>query len=188
MVGVAAVQFLSLVNLLGAAAACAVAAWGVAPARSVRLLKRIRFLLLAIIVFFAGFTPGEAIIVAWPSVSPSREGVFFAIEHAARLVAVVLSVAMLLECLSAQRIVSGLYALLRPFEVVGLPAASLAVRLMLVLRYVESGSTKGWRHWLETDDEGPAASIVVLRESFGGVELSVLLAAVAAIGVWVIAQ
>ena len=95
---------------------------------------------------------------------------------------------MLLERLSAQRIVSGLYALLRCFEVLGLPAASLAVRLMLVLRYVESGSAKGWKHWLELDDEGPAASIVVLRESLGKVELSLVLVAIAAVGFWMVAQ
>ncbi|MDR1461675.1 MAG: hypothetical protein LBI68_00790, partial [Azoarcus sp.] len=54
-----------------------------------RLLMRIRVLLLAILVLFAWFTPGEAIFMDWPRLSPSREGLLLALAHAGRLLALV---------------------------------------------------------------------------------------------------
>lgn len=142
-------QALGGVTLFAALLVVGAAAALLAPLRARRLVRRVRLLMLAIAVLFIGFTPGEAVFVDWPSLSPSREGVLLAAEHAGRLLGVVLGVAILLERLSVSRLVSGLYALLRPFEPAGLPARGLAVRLLLVMHYVESAAPRNWRAWIE---------------------------------------
>jgi len=160
---------------------CTLAARFLAPARALRLIKRVRFLLIAIVVFFAGFTPGEALLVSLPGISPSREGAIFAMEHAGRLLGVVCCVAILLERLPVNRLVTGLYALLRPFEYVGLPAKGLAVRLLLVMRYVESASPRGWREWLRDDSDTELSAIHLGRERLGLMEAGVAAVGIAAL-------
>lgn len=167
---------------------CALAAMFAAPARARRLLKRVRFLVIAIAVFFIGFTPGEALLIDWPEISPSREGVVFAAEHSGRLLGIVFCVAILLERLSVSRLVTGLYALLRPFELVGLPARGLAVRLLLVMHYVESASPRGWRDWLGEDDDSEMRTIQLTRERFGMRDASFVFAAIAVLAVLGVAQ
>lgn len=124
-----------------------------ARVRTIRLVRRIRVLLLAIIVLFAWFTPGTRVIVDLPSLSPTLEGLLLAFEHAGRVVVVVLCVALLMQYLSASRLVGALYALLRPFERVGLPAASIAVRTLLVLELVEGKGGGGWKTWMTPSEE-----------------------------------
>lgn len=157
LVGVALVQFLPVSVLAGVALGCALFSCVLARSRLLRLLRRTRFLLLAIFVLFAWFTPGEAILAAWPRISPTHEGLRLAAEHLARLFTVLSSVAMLLERLPPERLVGGLRALCRPLGWVGLPADRASVRLLLVLRYVEFSTEDGlgdWRAWLL--GEGPA--------------------------------
>lgn len=186
MACVVVLQILSPQTLAVAVGLCALAGWRLAPSRSLKLLRRVRFLILAILVLFAGFTPGEALLPALPELSPSREGVVLAAEHVGRLIAVVLCVAMLLERLPVSRLVGGLHALLRPLGRVGLPTERLAVRLMLVLRYVESAPPDGWRHWLEDDIEieSGASTIVFSREAFSWRDLAALLVALGLAAWW----
>lgn len=130
--------------------------------RALRLLRRIRVLLLAIVVLFAWFTPGTLFIVDFPTVSPTVEGLTLAFEHAGRVVAVVLCVALLMQSLSSERLVGALYALLRPFERMGLPAGRIAVRTLLVLEFVEGRSTGGWKKWLTPAKEETALRPVLM--------------------------
>ncbi|WP_407280020.1 CbiQ family ECF transporter T component [Aromatoleum evansii] len=178
MACVVVLQFLSPPALAVALALCAVAGWWLAPSRSLKLLRRVRFLILAILVLFAGFTPGEALLSGFPGLSPSREGVVLAAEHVGRLIAVVLCVAVLMEGLPVSRLVGGLHALLSPFGRVGLPTERLAVRLMLVLRYVESAPPASWREWLTSDGSGGNGTekIVFARELLAWREWTLLLA------------
>ncbi len=130
----------------------------IAGARVRRLLRRIRFLLLVLVVLFAFFTPGEALLPVLGRLSPTREGVLLAAVHALRLLAVVMLVAVLLSKTGERELVSGLMVLARPLAACGLPVERLAVRLLLVLRYVESAPTGGWRALLsERGDELPGA-------------------------------
>ncbi len=187
LVAVASVQLLSLSALAVVVPLCLLVAGVSAPARLLRLLRRVRVLLIAIVALFAWFTPGEAFFHGWPRLGPTREGLAFALLHGARLVAVVCAVAVLLERLPLQRLVAGLYALARPLRLIGVPPERLALRLLLVLRYVEaSPRTHGkvqWRDWLRPDDGGDPADagareIVVLnRERLGVGDVSVALGA-----------
>jgi energy-coupling factor transporter transmembrane protein EcfT len=148
-------------SLAALSAASLTVALGCARIQCGRLLVRIRLLLLAILVLFAWFTPGEAIFMDWPRASPSRDGLLLALTHGGRLVALVCWVAILLGHMSADRLVSGLYALVRPFGGFGLSAERFALRLILVLRYA-SAAHKGerfwqnWKSWLNP----PAATVL----------------------------
>lgn len=186
MACVVVLQILSPMALAIATGLCAISGWWFAPSRSLKLLRRIRFLILAILVLFAGFTPGEALLPAFPELSPSRDGLMLAAEHVGRLVAVVLCVALLLEGLPVSRLVGGLHALMRPLGRLGLPVERLAVRLMLVLRYVESAPAAAWRDWLEDDgiDRDDTDRIVFAREVLAGKDLAALVLLLGLAALW----
>lgn len=186
---VASVQFLAPAALALVLVASLLLALGLARTRVLRLLRRVRVLMLAIVVLFGWFTPGEALLVEWPELSPSREGITLALLHAGRLVAVVCAVAILLERLPVERLVGGLYSLSRPFALIGLRAGDVALRLLLVLRFVEA-SPRGngpahWKAWLRDDQDGvELPAIHLARERIGGVDVLVGVALLAALLMW----
>ncbi|MDR3213418.1 MAG: energy-coupling factor transporter transmembrane protein EcfT [Azoarcus sp.] len=163
-----------------------VAAFVCARAQCFRLLARVRVLLLAILVLFAWFTPGEAVFMDWPRLSPSREGLLLAFAHGGRLLAVVCWVAILLARMPPDRLVSGLYALARPCAALGLSAERIALRLLLVLRYVdaESGNGRDWRHWLLLPAGDGVETVRLVRERPGFADVVVLTLTVVALAVW----
>jgi len=181
--GVAALQFADETVLFVAVTVCAVAACRYAPARSRQLLKRVRYLLLAIVVLFAFFTPGQALFIDFPTISPSREGSRLAIDHIARILAVVFCVALLMQRLSPQRLVGGIYALLRPVGLFGVSAERIAVRILLTLNEVETDAPGQWRQWLqEAEKDEPAVTIHIVRETFGWRDMMALVMAALLIG------
>ncbi|MCL4757593.1 MAG: hypothetical protein KJZ96_04530 [Rhodocyclaceae bacterium] len=165
--GVASLQLLPFGALLVVVGVLLILALALAGPPCLRLLRRIRFLLLAIVVLFAGFTPGEAMIPDLPHLSPSWEGAVLAMEHAGRVLAVVCCVALLLRALPPQQLVGGMHALLRPFDFLGVSAADrIAVRTLLVLEYVQNASVRDWQEWLrEGRNPSEAAQIQVARQA-----------------------
>ena len=144
----------------------------------VHLLVRMRVLLLAILVLFAWFTPGEAVFMDWPRASPSREGLLLALTHGGRLVALVCWVAVLLGRMSTDRLVSGLYALVRPCGIFGLPAQRIALRLLLVLRHASAVRRNGerpwqdWRVWLNPPATAESEIVRLTREHLGFMDIA----------------
>lgn len=188
LAGVAMVQRLpsSLSPAVGVMAM--VLALMLARERSLRLLRRIRFLLLAVLVLFAWFTPGEVLLMDFPRLSPTREGLRLALDHAARLLTVVAALAVLLQFLPVPRLVGGLYALCRPFGVIGLSAERLAVRLLLVLRHVETSdraALRHWRHWLsEEPAESGNETLHLERERFGRLDVVLIVSMLGILMLW----
>lgn len=176
MIAVGMLQLLDRLPLLVVVAVLAVAAWFYAPERAWRLVRRVRILLLAIVVFFAGFTPGEALITDLPVLSPSREGMALALDHGARLIAVVLGVAMLLQRLPPAQLIAGFLALFRPFCRLGFPAERVAVRTLLVLELVESSAPRQWQAWVHDRDDEVPAPIRIVDARFGLRDQAVLIA------------
>ncbi|MDR2031317.1 MAG: energy-coupling factor transporter transmembrane protein EcfT [Azoarcus sp.] len=177
--------------LAGWVAMSLAAAWGLAHARCARLLVRVRALLLAIVVLFAWFTPGEAVFVDWPRLGPSREGCLLALVQGGRLLAIVCGTAVLLARMPSGRLVSGLYALARPCACFGLPAEKVALRLLLVLRYVEEarldghgGGDRGWRYWLSPPPAGGFETVQLVQERPGLADAGLLVALVVLSGMW----
>lgn len=184
LIGVALLQFAARDLLIAALLVSGLVALFYARARCFRLLRRIRYLLLAIIVLFAGFTPGEAIFANYPVLSPSREGVWLAIEHAGRVLAVVFCVAMMMEWLPSRRLVGALYALMRPFESIGFPAARVAVRTLLVLEHVDSERKSDWRDWLAVSDDSVQEPIQIKREVMRLFDWTVLCGVMMIVPIW----
>ncbi|MDR2209744.1 MAG: hypothetical protein LBE22_12490 [Azoarcus sp.] len=159
-------------NLAALTAASLAVALVCARLRCMQLLIRIRVLLLAILVLFAWFTPGEAVFMDWPRASPSREGLLLALTHGGRLVALVCWVAILLERIPADRLVSGLYALIRPCRVFGLPTERIALRLLLVLHHAGAARNgrrpwQDWKTWLNPPVLAVPDTVQLIRERLG---------------------
>lgn len=130
-----------------------------------RLVRRIRFLLLAILILFAWMTPGQAAFPRWPALGPTLEGLRLAAEHGLRLLGVVALVALLLGRGGRDFVVSGLYSLMAPARFVGLSRDRLAVRLLLVLRHADNPPAGGWRHWLDPELPGTEAAPLHVRRT-----------------------
>lgn len=122
--------------------------------RARRLVRRIRVLLLVLLVLFAFFTPGELLLPFLGGASPTREGVVLALLHCTQLLVVVLLVALLLALTDERSLVSGLMFLARPLALAGLSVERMAVRMLLVFRYVETPPAGGWRALLSSSHEG----------------------------------
>lgn len=156
---------------------------GVASGGSLRrLVRRIRFLLLAILILFAWMTPGQAAVPFWTVGGPSREGLLLAAEHGLRLLGVVSLVALLLGRGGRDFVVSGLYALMAPSGFFGLSRDRLAVRLLLVLRHAEQPQGRTWRHWLDVDEPGDLSPLHVQRRPIRGLDWLVMGLGAAMIG------
>lgn len=125
------------------------------------LLRRTLWLLITLALVFALATPGENLPGLASATGIAREGALLAATHILRLVLLLGLLALLLEWLNAAALVSGLYLLLAPLVFLGVDRCRVAVRLLLVLEYVEFGERSGenidWREWLNRTD--PPASL-----------------------------
>lgn len=108
-------------------------------AEFLRLLKRVRYILLFLLIVYAYNTPGEYVAGWYFSSAPSYEGIYTGIEQMLRLVAILAGLALLLTTTGREQLIAGLYWLARPFRFAGLDPERFAVRLWLTLYYVEHG-------------------------------------------------
>ena len=115
--------------------------------RGRRLAWRARWLLLSLFVIFSWGMVGEPV---WDGLgSPSFEGLSEALSHLGRLLLVLMAVAALLESMPMPELLTASRRLLQPLRRFGLDGERGVVRLMLVLRYVESlPRPRDWRQLL----------------------------------------
>lgn len=123
-----------------------------------RLLRRSRWLLLALIVIFGFANPGEPLFEHWVAFGPTREGLIAGALQAWRLVILIGALALLAATCSRDELLSGVYALLRPWRRTGIDAERIAVRLWLTLHYAETVAVSKFQEWHYAFDAGPAAS------------------------------
>lgn len=158
---VASTQLMPLPWLVAAAALCIPAAALLARSHFFLLLRRTRWLLLSIAILFALATPGLLLLPEMGSLGPTREGAMLAFTHLLRLTLVLALLAILLQFSPMENLVAGLYGLLWPLAWLGLERERVALRLLLVMRYVEQAPRGGnWREWLE-HAEAPAQTAVM---------------------------
>ncbi|MBM3390798.1 MAG: hypothetical protein FJY34_02305 [Betaproteobacteria bacterium] len=163
----AAVVFSQLLPLAMLVPVCA-AVTGLAMWRAGRhltlLLRRTRWLILALLLLFAFATPGVYVLPALGAFGPSEEGMRLGLEHALRLLVVLSALALLLQLNDMDGLLSGLHGLLWPLEWLGLDRGRVALRLMLVLRYVEQAPPgQHWRAWLEGPVGAERIGVLSLR-------------------------
>ena len=117
--------------------------------RALRLIWRARWLLLTLLIVFSWAGVGEPVWAAWGA--PSWEGVEEGLIHVARIVLTLLIVAALLESISTASLLAAIYMLLAPLRWRGVDCERGMVRLMLVLRQLESPPSGDWRALLRSD-------------------------------------
>lgn len=105
-----------------------------------RLLKRVRYVLVFLLIVYAFNTPGEYLPGWYFEMAPTYEGVVAGIEQALRLSLVLAGLAILLVTTNRDQLIAGLYYLAFPFRFLGLDPERFAVRLWLTLYYVEHGT------------------------------------------------
>lgn len=174
-------------SLESLAAIIVVVAMVVARGRAIRMMRRARWLFLALALVFAWATPGRFL---WPDLawmSPTAEGVGLAIEHALRLLGTLMLVVVLLELTPREGMLAGLYVLSAPVALLGMARSRAAVRLALVLRYIDQGLPEGeWRAWLHGRDPvelSMVAPILISQPRFGVLDALACIAA-CGIGAW----
>lgn len=175
-VAAALVQWLSPSGLLLAcAAALAAGAW-YAQGRLGLLLKRTRWLMVSLVLLFALATPGVYLLPTLGSLSPTEEGLRLGLEHFMRLLFVLASLAVLLETTGLEGLVVGLHGLLLPLSWLGLNRGRVAMRLMLVMHYVEASPPgRHWREWLRGNaTDGAAFRLRLQTSAFGAADFAVL--------------
>ena len=134
--------------LLAAGTALLAIAYMQNAARLRSLLRRTRWILFSLLLIYAYVTPGTAL---WPMLaqfSPTLEGLYGALLQLSRIVAALAALAILLNLLPRQQLVSGLYVLAYPLRFMGIARERAAVRLALTLHYAESALAQpgsGWR-------------------------------------------
>ena len=147
---VTATQLLPLYWLLAAGAPLLLFALLLSRTHMLLLLGRTRWLLLSVAVLFSLATPGVFLLPELGNLGPTWEGAVLGLTHLLRLMLVLAALALLLQFTPIGQLVAGLYGALRPFSWLGLDRGRIAVRLMLVLRYIEQAPHGGnWREWLE---------------------------------------
>lgn len=116
------------------------------------LLRRTRWIMASLLLIYAYATPGEAVWASLAQFSPTIEGINDGLLQSGRLIFMLAGLSLLLSLLSQQQLISGLYTLCYPLQLIGLSRERLAVRLALTLHYAESAlhnTSSSWRGNME---------------------------------------
>ncbi len=149
--------------------------------RAWRLIWRARWLLVSLFVIFAWGVPGKAL---WDEAlfPPSYEGIREGGRHLARMLLVLTTVAAFLEFTPLADLLAATRALLRPFQRLGINADRGVVRLMLVLRYVETlPRPRDWKILLAMPDVCTSETVEVEHQALSwrdGLVITCLCAAI----------
>lgn len=114
-----------------------------------KLIRRVRFILLFLLIVYACNTPGEY-VDGWNfPIVPTYEGLDAGVRQMLRLAVVLAGLALLLATTGRDQLIAGLYWPARPLRYVGVDAERFAVRLWLTLYYVEHGMKDRQRNFLQ---------------------------------------
>lgn len=107
-----------------------------------RMLKRVRWLLFAMLLIFAFNTPGEYLPL-WPfEIAPTYEGLTAGGLQAARLFLMLAGISLLLATTGREDLIAGFFLLLYPLRYLKLSPERFAARLWLTLHYVDCAASK----------------------------------------------
>lgn len=143
--------------------------------RGGRLVWRARWLLLSLLAVFSWGVAGTPL---WGvGFAPTEEGVIEGLTHLGRLLLVLMAVATFLEYVSVADLLAATHRLLKPFRRLGLDADRGVVRLMLVLRAVESlPRPRDWRVLIETEESCAEERLEVSARPLGHADYAIALA------------
>lgn len=183
VVGVITVQRLAGAPLLAAAVAVSVFAAWKSGKRLWSLMRRSRFLFLAVVILYSFFTPGARLWMELALPAPTFEGMALALEHAARLAGVLALVCVLVESYTQEALVGGMVACLAPLQKLNVPIERAALRMAIVLEMVSAPQgLPSWRQALSSgcDGSGAPAPVLVHLPAWAGVDVFIVLTLFAA--------
>jgi energy-coupling factor transporter transmembrane protein EcfT len=188
---VAATQVAPLGGLLPAGGAMLAAALILARQRVVLLMLRSRWLIASLFLIFVFATPGLLLVPELGVLGPTSEGLALGLVHTLRLLLVLAALALLVRLSSLDDLVAGIYGLLGPFQWIGADRGRIALRLLLVLHYVEDARSDKpratrWRDWLEHAELTPAGGALELRAARLRLADYLALAGLVGAGLWAI--
>ena len=173
------VAIVLFVQVLSGAALCwAVVALPVVGTRALkrgaRLIWRARWLLLSLLVVFSWGVTGTPL---WSSgIAPTEEGVVEGATHLGRLLLVLMAVATFLEHVAVEELLAATHFILKPFRHLGLDPDRGVVRVMLVLRAVETlPRPRDWRVVVEVPDPTNGERLEVIAPQFRAVDYTIAL-------------
>ncbi len=108
---------------------------------ALRILKRLRWLIITMLLVYAFNTPGEYISFGSNTpwfIAPTYEGMQAGVSQVLRLSVVVMALALLLNRTNRDALIGSLYSLFKPLSCFGLDPERFSVRLWLTLHYVEN--------------------------------------------------
>jgi energy-coupling factor transporter transmembrane protein EcfT len=147
---VAILQSLAPAMLLPASALILAFALFSSPRKLGQLLRRTRWIMLSLLLIYAWSTPGQPLWKVLGMFSPSREGLGDGVMQLARLLSALAGLAILLDRLHRQQLISGLYTLSAPLQLIGVSRERFAVRLALTLHYAEVAMVRETRTWQDS--------------------------------------
>lgn len=136
----------------------------VARAALWKVLRRMRYIFLALLVFSAWDSPGRLLVPLLGSFSPSLDGLLLFFWQAVRLAGVVSVVAILLGRLSSADWIGSFVVLTSPLRYLGVSTDRAAVRLRLVLEYAERNELD-WRCLLQAQGESAETRSLLLEQA-----------------------
>lgn len=125
--------------------------------RFLKMMFRMRWLFVSMWLIYAFTTPGEY-LHDWPiGLIPSYEGMRVGIIQIFRISLVLAGVATLMASSTQEKLMVGIYQLIRPLEILGVPCKRFTARLYLTLQYIENTRLQpdntlkslGWHHRIE---------------------------------------
>ena len=103
-----------------------------------RILKRMKWFFLVMLLIFAFNTPGQH-IHGWDYLfSPTYEGLASGLLQVFRMLTLLAALSLIMTINTKPQLISGFYFMLLPLQSLGLEIERFAVRLWLTLEYVES--------------------------------------------------
>ena len=145
-----------------------------AQRRCARLAWGARWLFVSLFVIMAWGGAGEP---AWSGLlAPSREGLADALTHVGRLLLVLMAVAILRERMSLPELLTGTRRFLEPLRRLGVDPDRGLVRLLLVLRHLETlPRPRDWRILLDVPTTGNTDEVFEIADRpFSGGDFLVL--------------
>ena len=114
------------------------------------LIRRTRWLLISLFFIYGFATPGEVIYPALGIFSPSIQGVQSGALQAWRLIVLLAGLATLFATTTRDGLLSGVYLMLRPLNMIGINPDRITLRIGLTLHYAEQVSQlklgKEWKN------------------------------------------
>lgn len=145
----AALQALKAAPLLGVSALVCAIALARSASRFRTLLRRTRWIMISLLLIYGYVTPGAALWAAAGKYSPTYTGLLDGALQLCRLTAALAGLSIVLNLLDRQKLMSGIYALAWPLQILGLARERIAVRLALTLHYAESAMLATSSNWRE---------------------------------------